>query len=102
MTFAEKLAERPAGELLKVMSNIRRRATGLGNASGLRSTHDDLSAYADYFSEFFAANSAERETIVPYVILSERYWLAHGTLSATIRNLPNSKAPGVDGITGEL
>ena len=71
VTFAEKLAERPGGELLKVMSNIRRRATGLSNASGHRSTYDDLSVYADYFSEFFAASSAERETVVPYVILSE-------------------------------
>ena len=33
VTFAEKLAEKPAGELLKVMSNTRRRASGLSNAA---------------------------------------------------------------------
>ena len=54
------------------------------------------------FSEFFAANSAERETVVPYAILSERYCLAHDTLSAFIKGLPNSKSPGVDGIAGEI
>ena len=102
MTFAENLEQKPTGELLKIMSNIRRRASGKGSASGLGSSCDELEAYADYFSEIFAASSAEMEKDESYVILSERYWLAHETLSATIRRLPNNKASGVDGITAEI
>ena len=48
------------------MSSIRGRASGLDNAGGLRSAPDDLSAYADYFSESFAANSVRRDTVTPY------------------------------------
>ena len=100
--FAEKLAEKPAKELLKVTSNIRRCISDLSNASKLRSTTDYLSVYADYFSEFFAANNAGREKVVPYVILSERYWLAHYTLNAITKRLPNSKSPVVDEVTDEI
>ena len=38
----------------------------MDNAGGLRSAPDDLSAYADYFSESFAANSVRRDTVTPY------------------------------------
>lgn len=53
--FAEKLVEKPIGELLKLMSNIRRKASGLSSASDLSSSPGDLGEYADYFSRFFAA-----------------------------------------------
>ena len=53
--------------------NARRGAEGVSSASGLRSIPDDLSAYADYFGEFFATNSAERVTVVPYVTPSFRF-----------------------------
>ena len=72
MTFAEKLAEKPAGELLKIMSNIHRGSL-TEQRKWSRVTPDDPSAYADYFSEIFAANSAEREAVALYVILSEKY-----------------------------
>ena len=84
------------------MSNIRRRVSGRSNASGPKSIPDDLEAYADYFSEILAANSAEREVVAPYVILSERHWLSHDTISGFIRGLPNNKAPGVGGIAAEI
>lgn len=60
--------------MLGIVSSIRRRISAWSNASGLRSTPDDLEAYVDYFSEFFTANSAESGSVVLYVILSERYW----------------------------
>ena len=85
MTFSEKLAEKPNGELLRVMSNIRRRASRRDNVNGLRSTNDDLEAYADYFSEIFAR-----------IVLGGR------TLNAIISGLLNNKVPGVDGITAEV
>ena len=84
------------------MSNIRRRASGRNRASGLGSSSGDLEAYADYFSEYFAATRANGEEDKPYIILSEKYWLTHNTLSGIIRALPNNKAPGIDGVTAEI
>ena len=69
---------------LKIMGSIRRRASGLGSVSGLSSSSNDLEAYVDYFSEFFAANGAKREEDNPYIILSGKYWLTHDTLSGMV------------------
>lgn len=68
--FAEKLAEKPIGVLFKIMSNICRSASGLGSASSLDSSPDDIGAYADDFSELFAAD----DTIRPKVRRISHAW----------------------------